>query len=362
MIEVHFLPAKNGDALFLHCKKGNEEGWIIVDGGPSQNAKFNPFIKEIEDLPSLDLIVMTHQDDDHLVGIMAYINAHRGDESFPTKRLWVNCSKNMDMPGSGDLSPKKARKLADVLSEIAQRQEISWVNYITEGYNDDSIMFADIIVLNPTEDMIQRFISAYEEKAGVKNEKAGSNLRADRIDKDFEICLEALSKREKEKPSEQNYHQFANMVSIAFIIKCDEMCGLMLGDSFPDEIVNALRRRGYSKDNKLKVDFMKVAHHGSRHNISNELLDMIDCHNYLISTNGGAANTYHPDREALANILCHDGRDDRTVHLFFNYKLSEIEANKHFRLFHEGEYEKYNFVIHEPNEETKRNKYRVSFD
>lgn len=362
MIEVHFLPAQNGDALFLHCKKGKEEGWIIVDGGPSQNAKFNPFIREIEKLPSHDLIVMTHQDDDHLVGIKAYINSHKGDDIFPSKRLWVNCSRTMDMPGSGDLSPKKASKLADILSEIAQRQEIKWIDYITEGHVDDSIKFADIDVLNPSEEMIKRFISAYEEHAGIISDEKGSDLKSDRVDKDFEISLECLSKRDKEKPSEANYHQFANMVSIAFIIKCDEMCGLMLGDSFPDEIVNALRRRGYSQDNKLKVDFMKVAHHGSRHNISNELLDMIDCHNYLISTNGGAANTYHPDREALANILCHDGRDDKKLHLFFNYKLSEIEANKHFRLFHEGEDEKYKFKIHEPNEESKHNKYRVAFN
>ena len=94
---------------------------------------------------------------------------------------------------------------------------------------------------------------------------------------------------------------------------------------------------------------------------SNELLDMIDCQNYLIPTNGGGARSYHPDREALANIICHDGRDrSKTVHLYFNYKLADIEARKHFKLFHDDEPEKYNFVIHEPDTETERNGYHVA--
>ena len=126
-------------------------------------------------------------------------------------------------------------------------------------------------------------------------------------------------------------------------------------------IVQALLRREYSRENKLSVDFVKVAHHGSKNNTSNELLDMIDCQNYLIPTNGGGARSYHPDREALANIICHDGRDrSKTVNLYFNYKLADIEARKHFKLFHDDEPEKYNFVIHEPDTETERNGYHVA--
>lgn len=364
MSELYFLPAKHGDAFFLHCIKDNNEGWIIVDGGPSGNARHNPFVNEVEKLPSHDLMVMTHQDDDHLMGIRAYIKTHMNDECFPVKRLWVNCARHMDFPKGGDLSPKHASNMADMLAEITKGNELKWTDRIVEGYHDETIKFADIDILNPAADMLDRFIPVYEEKAGVAEEK-GSNLTAQTVQRctdDYAISLEELAMREKEEPTEANYSQFANMVSISFVVRCKGLSILMLGDSFPQQIVAALKSRDFSSENKLKVDFVKVAHHGSRNNISNELLDMIDCHHYLISTNGGAARSYHPDREAMANIICHEGRDAGKIHLHFNYKLAEIEASKHFKLFHEEEPERYNFVIHEPGENAEGCQYRIAFD
>jgi len=361
MSELYFLPALHGDAFFLHCQKGDEEGWIVLDGGPSGNAKFNPFIKLIETLPSRDLMILTHHDDDHLAGIRAYIKKHKKDNPFPVKQLWVNCARHFVFPEGGDLSANHASNLADVLKEIAETQPLQWRDYITEGYVDETIKFADIDILNPSQEILERFIPLYEEKAGYPVEKKGSDLTAQRSNYDYGICLEELAQREKQKPSEKNYGELVNMVSIAFIVRCDGLSGLMLGDCFPDQIVEALKRREFSKENKLRLDFMKVAHHGSRNNISNELLDMIDCQNYIISTNGGAAQSYHPDREAMANIICHEGRDrSKTVHLYFNYELAEIEARKNFKLFHDEEYEAFNFVIHEPKADAASNNYYVA--
>ena len=361
MSELYFLPAQHGDAFFLHCQKGNEEGWIEVDGGASGNAKFNPFVNLIETLPSRDLMILTHHDDDHMAGIWAYIKNHKKDNPFPVKRLWVNCARHFDFHEGGDLSAIHASNLADVLREIADTQPLQWTDNITEGYVDESIRFADIDILNPSREMLESFIPLYEEKAGFQVEAKGSDLTSQRSNDDYGISLEELAQREKQKPSETNYGQLVNLVSIAFTVRCDDLTGLMLGDCFPDQIVDALRRRGISNENKLKVDFVKVSHHGSRNNISNELLDMIDCQNFVISTNGGAAQSYHPDREALANIICHEGRErSKPVHLYFNYKLSEIEARKHFKLFHDEESEQYNFVIVDPAADAERNMYYVA--
>jgi hypothetical protein len=60
---------------------------------------------------------------------------------------------------------------------------------------------------------------------------------------------------------------------------------------------------------------VKVAHHGSAGNISDELLALIDSPRFLISTNGDQFN--HPDAEAVQRIIA------RSVHqpptLCFNY-------------------------------------------
>ena len=74
-----------------------------------------------------------------------------------------------------------------------------------------------------------------------------------------------------------------NIIMDIPIVRCDGLSALMLGDAFPNEIEAYLRGKGYSEENKLAVDFVKVSHHGSRNNISNTLLDIIDCVNYLIS-------------------------------------------------------------------------------
>jgi glyoxylase-like metal-dependent hydrolase (beta-lactamase superfamily II) len=67
------MPARHGDALILHCSKNGNRGIIAIDGGPYPNPRFNPFIKEIEKHLPIDLMVATHFDDDHLVGIKRFI-------------------------------------------------------------------------------------------------------------------------------------------------------------------------------------------------------------------------------------------------------------------------------------------------
>ena len=73
-------------------------------------------------------------------------------------------------------------------------------------------------------------------------------------------------------------NELANAASIAFILRCDNLSILMLGDSYPQNVERYLREeKGYSEENPLVVDFVKVSHHGSRNNTSNSLLDIIQC-------------------------------------------------------------------------------------
>lgn len=120
----------------------------------------------------------------------------------------------------------------------------------------------------------------------------------------------------------------------------------MLGDVMACDVYNYLTNKKYSVENPLEIDYVKVSHHGSKYNISNKLLDIIRCNNYIISTNGGFGNAYHPDRETIAKILYHPKRDlGSTIHLYFNYTLDEI--GKRTLLFKEGEIELANSVVHE---------------
>lgn len=77
------MPARHGDAFIMHCSKNGNSGIVVIDGGPYPSPRFNPFIKEIENHLPINLMVMTHFDDNHLVGIKRFIENHRNDNPFP---------------------------------------------------------------------------------------------------------------------------------------------------------------------------------------------------------------------------------------------------------------------------------------
>ncbi len=128
-----------------------------------------------------------------------------------------------------------------------------------------------------------------------------------------------------------------NLSSISILIDYKDKKILLLGDSVPSDIVVSLVDLGYSKDTKLNLDILKVSHHGSKHNTSTELLEMIDCKKFLISTNG--KKYQHPDKECLARII----KTQDCPELIFNYDIYDC-------IFSKEEKESGLFTIKEENE------------
>jgi hypothetical protein len=109
-----------------------------------------------------------------------------------------------------------------------------------------------------------------------------------------------------------------NNSSLAFLVEIKNSKFLLLGDANIITVTENLRKLGYSKDNKLDLDFVKLSHHGSKKNISNEFLEIIKTNKFIISTNGMRHS--HPDKETLAKIIMNPERDlSQCVDLMFNY-------------------------------------------
>ena len=101
---------------------------------------------------------------------------------------------------------------------------------------------------------------------------------------------------------------------------------MMLGDADINEVEKQLKDIGYSKESPVHLNLVKLAHHGSKGNISKEFLDIIDCNDFLFTTNGGTGGAYHPDRKTIALIMeCHEKKSTgKKVTLRFNYPLGVI--------------------------------------
>ena len=85
---------------------------------------------------------------------------------------------------------------------------------------------------------------------------------------------------------------------------------VFLADSIPSHILDSLDSLGYNEDNPLEVGMLKVSHHGSKKNTSDELLKVIKTNRYIISSNGRNLS-----KECLSRII----RLNPYAEICFNY-------------------------------------------
>lgn len=104
----------------------------------------------------------------------------------------------------------------------------------------------------------------------------------------------------------------ANGSSIAFIASYGGRSCLFAADAHADTLSASLRRL----EQPVTLDAFKLPHHGSKANLSPQILTGIDCDRFLISTNGAVFE--HPDYAAIARIL--KRQDGGAPTLVFNYR------------------------------------------
>ena len=338
MSKIHFLPVKYGDSFVIECDKGENHGIVVVDGGPNGCGKV--LQAKLEGVTP-DLLVLTHYDDDHIGGLTQYVKACRKAGVVPAREVWANCAKYAEVDTAEDdeatRSALQGVKLGVLLDLAAEGGGMVWRDDVTEGLAE-AFPFADVEVVSPTPQ--GRELAIGKQEKAMEGKDLAALTRADEVPPLEELALDV-----PKPPSAKADAEVANAASIAFILRCDGLSVLMLGDCYPHNVVDYLRSKGYSEEHPLEVDFVKVAHHGSRHNTSNELMDLVHCNHYLISTNGDKFG--HPDREAFAHILCHPTRDrSEKVHLYFNCDLATL-LTKSGPFLVEGEPAAYNFALHE---------------
>ena len=106
----------------------------------------------------------------------------------------------------------------------------------------------------------------------------------------------------------------ANGSSIAFVAEYQGRRCAFLGDAHAPVVQQGLGRMARERgEEPLRLDAVKVSHHGSDGNTTTLLLQKLACRNFLISTNGSVFK--HPDDAAIARIVKHAA----PACLYFNY-------------------------------------------
>jgi hypothetical protein len=332
-MRVEMLPALHGDGLVIEYGDVTRTRRMLIDGGPI--GAFEALQKRFDAWPEGDrrfeLMVLSHVDTDHIEGLVRLF-ANPKPWPFVVKDVWFNGWRHLEK-AHGLLGGKQgeffsallARRLAEGVWNGAFKGEAVVVP--DEGELPECVLSGGmkLTLLSPSLTKLDRMRDAWRKDLGGAIEPG-----------DLDAAWAMLAKQKRYLPGQgllggspeidallvrqsQPDTAAANGSSIAFLAEFGAKSCLFLADAHPDVICQSLRRLlGARKLKRLNVDAVKVAHHGSKGNTSEELLTLIDSPRFLFSTNGAIFG--HPDREAVARVI------KRSVHrkpdLYFNYKTA----------------------------------------
>lgn len=339
---IHFLKASHGDSFIIEDRiQDKPPTIIIIDGGLPETFRryINPIIRNYN---KIDLLVLTHTDDDHIKGLTSFFQSELYSK-IDVKEYWANCRYSIKLNVGNQVSFSAAKNFDDFLILKEKAEAIKkWDKDIIFTGEPSLIHEIEFSILSPHKEQLNLFYEKWKDEEENHIVQA-SNVVEDQLQKG---TIEDLG-RSSFSPTNSLIDDFVNASSLAFFIKCKSLTILFLGDSRPEIVVTSLKQLGYnSTDNRMAVDYVKISHHGSKNNTSPELLNHINCNHFIISTNGGFGRSKHPDRETIARILCRESRTKEPTHLYFNYKLSDIEK-KAGKFITDEECKQYNCIVHE---------------
>jgi len=344
-MEIQFLQAEYGDANIIKTKAGDKPYTIVVDGGPESTAE--EISRQLQALEHIDLMVLTHFDEDHIMGLIKYVERYKG-QPLPVDKFWCNCAQNIDLPPEPDISDAGYENANTLAAFLRAQQQLNpsfeWREDIQIGTSlQDGDLRIDVIspspeILSTLKEEYNDYISKHPQ---IDEEEDDLDIASYRVETDAKTSIEDLSKTDT--PRSVNLW---NKASIAFLLRAEGKQVLLTGDADAEVMAKGLESI-VGIELPVDIDLMKAAHHGSRNNVSKRFLSLIRCHNFAFTTNGGTRNWYHPDRKTMALMVNSSNRDkQQAVHFFFNYSLKTIQKRTG-NLLSEEEKEQYNCEMQE---------------
>lgn len=345
-MRVEMLPALHGDCLLVEYGDARRTRRMLIDGGPI--GAFSALQKRLDALPAGDkrfeLMVLSHVDTDHVDGLVRLF-ANPKPWPFVVKDVWFNGWRHLEQ-AHGLLGGKQGEYFSALL---ARRLDAGCWNGAFGGaavvVQDDKPLpeftlagGMKLTLLSPTVPKLNKMRDAWRKDIGTAMEPGdleaawallatqkrylpGQGLLGGSPD------LDALLQKQS-KPD----NSAANGSSIAFLAEFASKSCLFLADAHPDAVCASLQRllkaRGLKR---LTVDAVKMAHHGSKSNINDELMTLIDAPRFLFSSNG--AQFGHPDQEAVHRVIRRSVHDQPA--LYFNYLTDHNRAWQSKELQHE---------------------------
>src|SRR6266545_3418371 len=263
-LRLHAVQAAFGDCLMVEAGSGRSTRYILIDGGPSgtYTAHLRPLLARIgKDGRPIDLMVLSHIDNDHVTGLLDLVGEMRNGTTVATMPALA-----MVMRGVGE---------GDALRAAALALKIP----INDGFRDQHVLVgAKPLVLD---DLAIHVVGP--------SESSLADLRA--------IWVKWLAQHRPRGIAGEGPLAVAadrsvpNLSSIVMLCLMGGRSLLLTGDARGDHILDGMRAaRLLDKDGRRHVSVLKMPHHGSARNANREFLSTVTADVYVFSADGRYGN------------------------------------------------------------------------
>jgi beta-lactamase superfamily II metal-dependent hydrolase len=305
-MKLHVVQAEYGDCLLLISENGKNSTAVLIDGGPYQTFEkhLRPTLQKLPKNGKLDLVVLSHIDNDHIIGLVDLFGQIKDEREQRSKalvtiaKLWHNSFndllqidedpntffKNSFLSLNFDSEDEK-RKMENSITSIIMTgfQQAADLSTLAKSLKIpinpefDKLILTDnspkIIKLND----ITFHILGPSQKNLEKLRKEWGDWR-NKKKLHHALVLDVLQILDKSVP---------NLSSIMLLAESNNKKILFTGDGSSDDVITALSKESMlDNQGKFHVDILKVPHHGSDRNVTPDFFNKVTADYYVISANG----------------------------------------------------------------------------
>lgn len=334
-VQIELFPALGGDCILISFEEIDYR--ILIDGGYKETFSHSlaAVLTALEaNGKGIDLLVVTHVDNDHIMGIIGLFQMLKMQKTkIEIREIWYNGYRHLFKDRKQAALPSLEKKLRDEIGKIdsfgreaRQGKEIgysqgetlakllaeSWEDVWNGKFDGKAVCYQEenvsvelfpkqlfVTLLNPSSLELQTLECQWN---AFRRKKCLPLKNGDSIV--YEHCFERFLANTDSSVTNQS--SIAFLLTYAAKEKTYQL--LFLGDALAER---CLQRLGDWKN--IKFDCIKLPHHGSKNNITEDTLSQLQAEYLLFSTDGRKFD--HPDWEVVEAAI----HAEHCSGLVFNY-------------------------------------------
>jgi beta-lactamase superfamily II metal-dependent hydrolase len=296
---LHVIQAEFGDCFILQSKSGKKLVNVLIDGGPYQTYEkhLKPALQKLLLNGKLDLMVLSHIDNDHIIGLLDLLQDIKNQrkkgikELVKVEKIWHNSF--VDLLQFHEEPMKLLAHYLSIQNNVMSNEITN--SLIMKGFQQgaDLTRLAKILKI-PVNPDFDKIIAVNDKVRSLRLNNISIQLlgptrrNVNNLQKKWKKWLEMKKTQETVIGLlELMDKSIPNLASITFLAEIENKKILFTGDGIGDDVVEVISKNSMlDKNGKFYVDVLKVPHHGSDRNTSPEFFETVNAKYYIISANG----------------------------------------------------------------------------